>query len=79
MPHALALRVPMENEWEKLTPRDWPELLKSPKPIVAQWVSGQNELTLYEDGTFESVGPMPVELLLHVSAEWHNSLKGRIA
>ncbi len=79
MPHALALRAPMEPNWEKLTPRDWPELLKSPKPVVAQWVCGQNEITLYDDGTVESVGAVPIELLLHVNAEWHQSLRGRIA
>lgn len=75
---ALATKAPMD-EWQKLTPRDWAELNRSPRPVIAQWVSGQNELTLYEDGTFDSVGLLPVDLLLHVSAEWHSSLRGRIA
>lgn len=79
MPHAQALQATMDTDWQKKTPRDWPELRRSPKPIVAQWLSGQDEVTLYEDGTFESVGVAPVELLLVVSAEWHQSLKGRIA
>lgn len=79
MPHALALRAPMEPNWEKLTPRDWPELLRSPKPVIAQWVSSQNEITLYEDGTVEAIGAVPIDLLPHVSAEWHQSLRGRIA
>lgn len=78
MPHALALQVPMDG-WQKLTPRDWPELHKSPKRVIAQWVSGQSELTLYEDGDVEVVGYAPIDLLPFVSAEWHESLRGRIA
>lgn len=53
--------------------------------ILAQWYrpgSGREdraELTLFEDGSFQLFGTAPLELLTHVQAEWHNSLKGRIA
>jgi hypothetical protein len=66
--------------WSKRTPADWPELRKSPRPVIAQWVGSEpgTELLLYEDGSFEGFG-VPVELVPYVQAEWFNHQRGRIA
>jgi hypothetical protein len=52
--------------------------------ILGQWVSvatgrDTSEVTLFEDGSVQVEGTTSVELLAHVLAEWHNSLKGKIA
>jgi hypothetical protein len=78
MPQTRLAEVPMDV-WHKSTPADDVELRRSPRPVLAHWVSGQDELTLYEDGKFESIGFVPVELLPLIEREWHNSLRGRIA
>lgn len=67
------------ERWTTRTPEDWPELEKSPRPIIAQWVAGDSDLTLYEDGMIEVLGFAPVELLPHVQAAWFNFMRGKVA
>lgn len=69
----------MDMDWRERTPVDWPELAKSPRPIIAQWVGGDCDLTLYEEGSIEVLGFAPIELLPFVHAAWHRFLRGKIA
>jgi len=81
------------SDWQRLSPEEVNEHASrelgvevAHTHILAQWVrisEGNDELagelTLFEDGSVQLDGTAPVEMLAHLMAAWHNSLKGKIA
>lgn len=70
----------LPDGWTKTTAVDEPDLLRV-WHALARWTGPEagTDLTLKEDGSVLATGPVPIELIPYLMAEWFVYMRGRIA